>query len=215
MADDEGTDDGAGDLDQDDMDDLGELGEGDEDQDDEGDEGGKGKDDAKDWKPPTKSQWDRAQRRLKKYAEAQRGAGKDGADVDRKLRDQLTGGKGDEDDDAEDARAEAARWRLTAARQSAAAQLSAAGFNGTAAQSARLTRLLDLESAKPDKHGVFDFEDDVEDLKDEYPELFGAKGARRNEGGASRRPNTTPVRGQERKSATDRTTAALLKAGGY
>lgn len=216
MADDEGTDEGTGDLDQEDMDDLGELG-GDDDA-DEGDDDAKGKgDDGKEWKPPTKSQWERAQRRLKKYASERKGD--DGADVDKKLRDQLTGGKGkddeDGDDDAASARAEAAKWRLTAARQSAATQLAAAGFNGTATQAARLTRLMDLEDAKPDRSGVFDFEDEVDDLKEEYPELFGAKGARRNEQREGRRPNTTPVRGQERKNATDRTTAALLKAGGY
>lgn len=212
------ADDDAGDLDQDDLDDLGDLGDDDDGPDDEADEGnegddtpGKGKAD-KDWKPPTRAEWERAQRRLKRYSAERRG----GSDPDRKLLDQLNGKGGkDDDEDGNEDRAEAARWRTAAARGQAAAQLSAAGFNGSAKQAARLTRLIDLEGAKPDRDGQFDFEDDIEDLKDDYPELFGAKGSRRNE-------RQTPDRGpgpnrerQRRQDPTQRTTAALLKEAGF
>lgn len=219
-------DDEGGGLGPDDLDELGELG-GDEggDDDDERDDDEGEDDDDKPWKPPSKSEWERAQRRLKRYADekAGRSRGKSGtADVDRKLREQLNGGKGKTKDDAgEDddspGLAEAARWRLTAARQSAATALSAAGFSGTAKQAARLTRLLDLEDAEPDSDGVFDFEDDVEDLKEEYPELFGAKGARRNEQRAGRgRPGrTAPTRKDATESATDQTTRELLRSAGF
>ena len=223
MADDD--DDNAGDIDQEDLDELGDLGDGDEDTDeDDSDEGDadddKGKD-GKPWKPPSRSEWERAQRRLRKYADEKRGKTSKGtADVDRKLRAQLNGGKGKDDagdDDDSPGQEEAARWRLTAARQSAATALSAAGFSGSAKQAARLTRLLDLEDAEPDSDGVFDFEDDVEDLKEEYPELFGGKGARRNEQRAGRgRPGrTAPTRKDAPESATDKTTRELLRSAGF
>jgi hypothetical protein len=211
-----------GDIDPEDMDDLGDLDGPDDD--DEGDEDGpdddegQGKDgDGKDWKPPTKAEWERAQRRLKKYAADKRGKG--GAEVDRKLAAQLRGkaGKDDDESDSSEASEEAQRWRRTAAQQSAAASLTAAGFNGTARQAARLTRLLDLDNAEPDSDGVFDWEDDVEELKEEYPELFGARGSRRNEGGG-RLPKvrTAPNRdGAPKDDPTQRTSDALLRAAGF
>lgn len=211
MADDEGPDDdGSGDIAPEDMEDLGELGDGDDEGDGpDGDEDGEGKD--KPWKPPTKSQWERAQRRLKRYADERR-AGKGGADVDHKLRDQLRGGKDGEDGEGKDGAAEAAVWRSRAAAADASAQLTAAGFSGSAAQARRLTRLIDLDGAKPDRDGRFDFTDDIEDLKEDYPELFGGRGTRRNE----RRQHTAPNRTEPtKKSATDRTSDRLLKEAGY
>lgn len=212
MADDDGApdDDGSGDLAPEDMDDLGDL--GDEDGDGPGDDGDDTEgEDGKPWKPPSRSQWERAQRRLKKYADERR-AGK-GADVDRKLQAQLRG-KEDGDDDGADASAEAELWRSRAAASDASAQLTAAGFSGTAAQARRLTRLIDLAGAKPDRDGRFDFTDDIEELKEDYPELFGGRGSRRNERG--RRQHTAPERGgTPTKSASERTTDRLLKEAGY
>jgi hypothetical protein len=215
MADDDN--DGGG-LGPDELDELGELGdEDDADTDDRDDDDADDGDEGKPWKPPSKSEWERAQRRLKRYADEK--AGRKGAgSVDEKLRKQL-GGKGKDDagdDDTSAGQEEAARWRLTAARQSAATALSAAGFSGTAKQAARLTRLLDLEDSEPDKDGVFDFEDDVEDLKEEYPELFGGKGARRNERAGRGRPGrTAPTRRDATEDATSRTTKELLRQAGF
>lgn len=206
-----------GDINPEDMDDLGDLDnpdDGDEDDLDDGDEDAGKEGDDKEWKPPTKAQWERAQRRLKTYAAEKR---KGGAEVDRKLAAQIRGKDDKEGDDDGAAAEEAQRWRRAAAQQSAAASLTAAGFNGTARQAARLTRLLDLDGAEPDRDGVFDWEDDVEELKEEYPELFGARGSRRNEG-AGRLPKvrTAPTRDSATPDdPTQRTSDALLRAAGF
>jgi hypothetical protein len=222
MADD---DDEGGGLGPDELDELGELGG----EDDEGaDDDGKDDEDSDEWgddKPPTPAQWRRAQRRLRKFAEEKRtGKGASGGKggVDEQLRRQLGAGKRKGKDDAGDdddspGQAEATRWRVTAARQSAATALSAAGFSGTAKEAVRLTRLIDLEDAEPDSDGVFDFEDEVDELKEQYPELFGGKGSRRNERGTGRvRPGrTAPTRGGTTETDTERTTRELLRSAGF
>lgn len=168
--------------------------------------------DGKGWKPPTKGEWDRLQRRIKKLTNK-------GSDVDRQLLDQLNGGRpkggkpkdDDPDDDGGDD-SEAARWRGIAIQNAASAQIAAAGFTGTAKQAARLARLIDTEGLRPNRDGSFDLEDEIEDLKDEYPQLFTRQSA-------GRVPNVRTARNRggesETKDPTRKTSEAMMRAAGY
>lgn len=203
---DEDQNDGA-DLDQDDLEDLGELG-GDEDGDDSEEE----------YTPPTKEAWDRLQRKIKRQEDRITGLvgkgpkGKKVADVDRQLQDQIRGGKGKADEDEEDdgPDPETDRWRNTAITNAAAAQISAAGFTGTAKQAARLANLIDREGIAPDRNGYIDLEDEVEELKEEYPQLFSTGGDKRRAPSVRRGdPKGTP-----KKDPTRATSDALLRQAG-
>jgi hypothetical protein len=102
-----------------------------------------------------------------------------------------------------------------AAQQAAATHLAAAGFSGTAKQAVRLAKLLDLENVEPDDNGVFDLEDEVDELVQEYPSLFqGApRGDPRRKLPAVRR---TPNRsGGAAETASDRTSRRLLESAGF
>lgn len=204
--DDQGTED----IDQADLDDLGELGDGDED----GDEGGAPK-----GKPiPDAETWEKIQRKLARQEEritrlvGAKGKG-GGASVDRQLAAQLRGGKGKADEDDEPADdGEAARWRDIAVRNAASAQISAAGFTGTAKQAARLARLIETSSIEPDRNGVFDLEDEIDELKEEYPQLFSTAGDGRRRAPVVRRGDS---RETGKKDPTLSTTDKMLKAAGY
>lgn len=158
----------------------------------------------KPYKPPTKGEWNRLQRRIKKLTEAK---GKAPADVDRKMREQISGDKADEDEAPADS-----RWRDIAITNAAAAQISAAGFTGSAKQAARLANLIDRAGIEPDRHGSFDLEDEIEELKEEYPQLFSAEtGSRRNP-----RVRTAPSGDKTpAKDPTELTSAKMMKQAGY
>ena len=158
----------------------------------------------KPYKPPTKGEWDRLQRRIKRLTETK---GKGPADVDRKMREQISGGKADEDEAPADS-----RWRDIAITNAAAAQISAAGFTGSAKQAARLANLIDRAGIEPDSHGSFDLEDEIEELKEEYPQLFSAEtGSRRNP-----RVRTAPSGDRTpAKDPTELTSAKMMKQAGY
>lgn len=158
----------------------------------------------KPYKPPSKSEWDRLQRRIKKLTEAKKPA----ADVDKKLREQLNGGK---DDDQDEAPADS-RWRDIAITNAAAAQISAAGFTGSAKQAARLANLIDRAGIEPDRHGTFDLEDEIEELKEEYPQLFAAPGDRARNPRVRTAPSGAKVPAAD---PTATTTAKMLKQAGY
>lgn len=164
-------------------------------QDDEGTEG------EKPYKPPTKGEWDRLQRRIAKLT-------KPAADVDKKMREQIAGkAEGQDEGPSEDS----SRWRDMAIQASAAAQISAAGFSGTAKQAARLARLIDTQGLEPDGHGAFDLEDEIADLRDEYPQLFSTPGEKRNPRvRTAPSGDRTPV-----KDPTAVTSARMLKQAGY
>ena len=157
----------------------------------------------KPYKPPTKGEWDRLQRRIKKLTEAKRPA----ADVDRKLREQIAGGKDEEDETPVDS-----RWRDIAITNAAAAQISAAGFRGSAKQAARLANLIDRSGIEPDSHGAFDLEDEIEELREEYPQLFSA------ETGGRRAPRVRTGPSGEKTPAKDptaTTSAKMMRQAGY
>jgi hypothetical protein len=194
------------DLGPEDLDDLGDLGGGDDEpeQDDEPDDDGE-------YKPPSKSEWNRTQRRIKKLLAKDKAAnGKPVADVDRQLQRQIKG-KAD-DDDADDApdTSEADRWRGIAVQNAAASQIAAAGFTGTAKQAARLARLIDMDEVTPNRDGTFDLEDEIEELQEEYPQLFQAA--------TGRRPAPSVRRADNRQAApkdpTRATSDALLASAG-
>lgn len=173
----------------------------DEEQDDAQDDSGQ---EEKPYKPPSKSEWDRLQRRIKKLTEAK---GKPAADVDRKLRDQISGGKDEEDEAPVDS-----RWRDIAITNAAAAQISAAGFRGSAKQAARLANLIDRSGIEPDSHGAFDLEDEIEELREEYPQLFSA------ETGGRRAPRVRTGPSGEKTPAKDptaTTSAKMMRQAGY
>jgi hypothetical protein len=187
-------------------------GDPDDDPDDGGDDDGDDEDE--EYTPPTREEWAKLQRiaaarkiernearvELRSLRAAAAGAGKDAGDAKDTAKDEETD-----------------RWRTTAARSSAATQLSAAGFSGTAKQARKLTRLLDLAGAEPDSDGDFDFEDDIEDLKIEFPQLF-APPADGVAGRPAARP-TTADRGRRTPrdagdDPTQRTSDRLLRSAG-
>jgi hypothetical protein len=158
----------------------------------------------KPYKPPTKGEWDRLQRRIAKLTKA----GKPVASVDQQLAAQLAGAK-DEKDEAPAAQND--HWRNVAIQNAAAAQISAAGFSGSAKQAARLAKLIDTAGLEPDRHGSFDLEDEIEDLKEEYPMLFSAEAGRRNP-----RVRTAPSPDKvPAKDPTAATSAKMMRQAGY
>lgn len=200
------------DIDPADLDDLGELGDDDPDDD---------PDDDKPYTPPSAEEYAKLQRKIKRQEDritrltGKTPKGKPVADVDKKLAAQLrTGGKATEDDDEPVDDGETARWRGIAVQQAAASQLQAAGFTGTAKQAARLARLIDTSDLEPNRDGTFDLEDEVDELVEEYPELFGKGQA----AGGRRAPvvrRTDQRGGRPKPDPTRATTDAMLKMAGY
>lgn len=196
----------------------------DDDRDDDDEDG----DEGEEFTPPTKEEWDKVRatmRRRKEERDAARAKFRALEDkqraADRERASRAAGGKdtggkdtdGDAPDDRDD---EGARWRQAAARASAATQLQAAGFQGSAKDAKRLTQLLDLEHAEPDKDGDFDFEDEIDDLKERFGALFEDRDADRAR--RTRRPSTGDRgRGEEKRATEDptqRTSRALLRQAG-
>jgi hypothetical protein len=196
-------DDATEDIDSADLDDLGGLGESEEEAED-GDE----------YTPPSADEWAKLQRKIKRQEDRitrlvgkPGGKSKPAADVDRELAAQLRGKAAEED--AEDSRpSEDSRWRDIAVRSAAAAQISAAGFSGTARAAERLAKLIDTSQVEPDSDGRFDLEDEIDALREEYPELF--KVVRRAP--AVRRADSD---GRPPKDPTQETSDALLRQAGY
>ncbi|MCX4232815.1 hypothetical protein [Streptomyces ortus] len=156
-------------------------------------------DEEDEWTPPSKEEWTKLSNAAK--------ARKRERDAAKRELATLKNGKDEEDEDDNEAK----KWRSTAARNSAATALSAAGFPGTAKQARLLTRLLDLNSAEPDGNGDFDFGDEIEELKEEFPSLFKELGEPRR-----RAPKvTTSDRGRTAGGGNrDRASARLLKQAG-
>lgn len=203
------------DIDPADLDDLGELGDDNDREDEARDAEEDDKDD--DYTPPSKDDWAKLQRKIKRQEEritrlvGSKGkppAG--GGKVDDKLRAQFKGQDTEEEPDEDDG--EAARWRGIAVQNAAASQIAAAGFSGTAKQAARLARLIDTSSVTPDRNGSFDLEDEIDELREEYPQLFA-------QGGDGRRPaprvRTAPSSRTPRPDSTKSTSNKLLKSAGY
>lgn len=205
--------DGAEDIDPADLDDLGDLG-GDDDPDE--------KDGDEEYTPPDKDTWAKLQRKIKRQEEKitaltgktpSKGASRPGKDVDDALRKQFKGQDSESEEEPDEDTGEAERWRGIAIRNAAASQIAAAGFSGTAKQAARLAKLIDTSSITPGRDGEFDLEDEIDELKDEYPQLFSTAG------GNGRRPvprvRTAPDPRTPRPDSTKSTSNKLLKSAGY
>ena len=182
----------------------------DDDGDDEDDDDSGGKP----WTPPTQEEYERLQRTAQRRKEERLQARRELADL--KKAKPAPKKKESEDDDSDrvdsEAAKEAGKWRAVAVKQAAAASLSAAGFTGTAKQAARLTKLMDLEDSEPGRDGSFDFEDDVEELREEFPHLFEDP---RN---GKRTPKVRTATGRGEGSKPDpvkRTSDRLLRSAGY
>ena len=198
------------DIDPADLDDLGDLGGGDDepDEDDEPD---------KPYEAPDAETWAKVQRKLARQEDritrllGKRPNGKPAADVDRKLAAQLGKGKPADEDDEDRDTGEADRWKGIAIQNAAAAQIAAAGFTGSAAAATKLARLIDTSDVELDRSGRFDLEDQIDELREEYPELFGG-------GTRTGRPAPVVRRADNRRSApkdpTRATSDAMLKAAG-
>jgi len=203
-----GPDDDGQDIDPADLDDLGDLGDAEQDEDE-------GKDDGEqEYTPPSKEDYDRLQRKIRRQEDritrltGKGPKGKASATVDDQLKKQLDSGREepDEDDDSE-----SKRWRGIAIQNAAASQIAAAGFSGTAKQAARLARLIDTSDLTADRDGSFDLEDEIEELKEEYPQLFAQSvGGRR-----APRVRTAPVNDTPPKDPSRQTSQAMMRQAGY
>lgn len=119
----------------------------------------------------------------------------------------------DSDKDADEkvtaARAEeAATWKPLLVKQAATAQLAGAGLLG---KPDRLLRLLDLDDIDVDpKSGDIDgLEEQIEDFRKEYPELFRKKGSSRID--ATDKDGNRDKDGNKKLSATERQAASLRR----
>lgn len=189
MKDDDDDDD---DLDDDTIVDPGDNDDADDDDDDD--------DDKDAYVPPTKEEWEKTQAALKKAndeAKRRRLALKEA---------QAAGGKDDDaDDKVEKKVAEVeAKWKPRVINSAASAALLEAG----AEKPERLLKLIDHDDLDVADDGSVDgLDDEVDRLKEEYPELFkrtrsGGKVETGGRGGGKPKP----------KSATERQAAAILRS---
>lgn len=187
--------------------------DGDDPNDDPGDDDTDTDPDDDDFTPPTREEVERMRATMRARKEE-----RDRARAELRKLKASGGSDAGKDDDArrrDEQDAERERWRTSAARSAAAAQLTAAGFSGSAKQARNLTKLLDLTEAEPDKDGDFDFGDEIDDLKDEYPMLFRSG----DEPPGRRARTTTADRGRDAgrddtDDPTTRTSKAMLRRMG-
>lgn len=170
----------------------------DDDQDEDDDSG----EDDGGYTPPSKEEWAKAQRALRKAnAEAA------------KLRARSKGSNKDgdgKDDSGGDTQRDAEREK----REKNTAGLLALTSEGVSKdQAKRLVRLLNLD-VEFDEFGELPLEDQIEDLKEEFPALFAKEEPR----SSTRRPRTSSDRGRDSgpaDSVDDKHSAKLLRAAGY
>jgi hypothetical protein len=103
-----------------------------------------------------------------------------------------------------------ARLTGTLVRQAAVTELIAAGLERDAAK--RAVRLLDLDGVEVDSSGDVDLDDQIEGLKEDFPELFSPK-----KGSATPPVRRTSEDGRRNngKSVDDRFADRLMKSAGY
>jgi hypothetical protein len=202
-----GPDDDVDDAGPGDLDDLDDLGDGDDEDDEE-------------YVPPTKAEFEKMRAKIKRQEDRiTRLTGKTprGKSIDQQLQDQMRG-KGrkpagrdddDEDDGAAGQRAlEEANERTK--RSAGVAALMGAGLSRD--QAKRAVRLIDMRSVDLDDDGDVDIEDEIEDLREQFPEMFSKSVAYRRRPGARTAPE--PERRQV-KTATQKTDEALMKQAGF
>lgn len=170
-----------------------------EDDDDEGEEDGG-------YTPPSKEEWAKTQRALRKAnAEAKK------ARLRARGKSSGAASSGDDSDDSGDA----TRDKATEREKRTAGLLALTSEGVSRDQAKRLVRLLDLDDQELDEFGELDLEDQIADLKDEFPALFAKEDDR---GRRSPRPRTSGGRGRDSGEATapdEKHTQRLLRSAGY
>lgn len=168
--------------------------------DDEGDDG-----EDEEYVAPTKEEWAKTTALLTKAnAEAKRrrlAAKEVAAKAKKKSADD---DEGDDDDEQERRDAETeTKWKGRVVKSSAKAALATAG----AEKPERLLRLVDVDSLDVDDDGeVEGLDDEIDRLKEEYPELF----KRRRGGRVETGDRSDGKDGKKAKTATERQAAAIL-----
>lgn len=142
------------------------------------------------------------------------------------------GGGGDGDADGGDTSPKGPDFRQVAATTTAYNALVAAGFSGNQSKAMRILRDVDLTTIEPDARGFFDpedFADVVDEVKDDWPELFGTarRSSRRDqdEDDEDERPRRRAVRsnastassrvGKRTPTPDEQFAARLLGSAGY
>lgn len=128
------------------------------------------------WTPPTREEWEATQKTQKDQADALKRANAESADRRKKL---VELEKSHEDADTKKQReaieAATAAMKPVAVRAEAKAAFMAAGAD--AAKVGKLVRLLDLSKVDIDGDDVTGLDDQVAEIKKDFPELFGEKDA--------------------------------------
>jgi hypothetical protein len=185
---------GAGPLNDSGADDEGLGDDGDDESDDDGDEG---EDDS--WEPPTKAEFEAMQAKLKKAnAEAKR----------HRLAAKQTGAKAETDVEkaVEAARGEVeAKYKPLVVRTAAKAALAEAGLIG---KPDRLLKLLDMDAIDIDDEGDIDgLEDQIKELRADYPDLFQKRTRAGRVNGADRQGSS----GERKLSSAERIAQMALR----
>ncbi|MEU9819200.1 phage scaffolding protein [Pseudonocardia alni] len=177
-------------------DDTIEVGEDDDSDDDEDEDG------EKEWTPPTKAEWEKVQRSLKRANESAK---------KRRVEQKNTGS-----DDAVKKAEEAAekRFKPVAVRSAAKAALLEAGLNDASDDRIKkLMRMIDMDDVEIDDDGdVEGLEDQIDSIKEDFPALFEKK----TEGGTRRRATRLDASGRNggggptKKSTAERLAASAL-----
>ena len=119
--------------------------------------------------PPSKEDWEKTQAALKRAnreATAQRQAATKATQANESAADKAKR-------EAKEAADKVTRYKTFAVSNAARASLSQAGFKG---EMKRYLKLIDMDSVDVDDDGeVSGLEDQIDSLKEDYPELFGKK----------------------------------------
>lgn len=132
-----------------------------------------GDDEDKDEKEPTLEElkaevarMQKALRKANKEAARTRIAGKNGTTA----RSTAGDAAGEQDDKS----GEAEQWKVRAIRADTKAALLAAGFTGSPKAATRLTKLIDVDELDFEDDEIVGLDDQIDDLKEEFPNLFKA-----------------------------------------
>lgn len=176
------------------------------------DASGSAEDDQQEWVAPTREEHQRMMSTIQRQKEKEKTLRRENG----ALKQQLVAKSGGKEEKVDEQAAELERWRTNAAKASAATALQAAGFSGSAKAARRLTRLLDLAASEPDQDGYFDFDDEIDELREEFPQLFQQNNPATNGRPVVRKVTTSDRGGRSDESPSmDKTTRRLMEQGGY
>jgi hypothetical protein len=140
---------------------------------------------------------------------------------------EIAQGKRKADDDTDAPKDEGPDFRTAALVSTGVTALTAAGYSGTPSRAQRLIELADLRGIEPDSRGLFssdDFGDVVDEIREEFPELFrseddddAASNRRQSPRGVNRRSSgtTSNAAGGKKLSGDERFANMLLGSAGY